>query len=92
MSKKSDEPDALLCPLCKKIFTDAVLIACCGASFCDKCIRPTDPTELVQCPSCHKYRSSRTLFLIFEIILALQDESSVKIAAESQRPQIGARV
>jgi hypothetical protein len=45
----------LICPLCKKLFTDAVLIACCGATFCDKCIRPADPSELIQCPNCHKY-------------------------------------
>lgn len=34
-----DEPpsDDLLCPLCKKIFTDAVITPCCGFSFCDAC-------------------------------------------------------
>ena len=30
-------PDQLLCPLCSNLMTDAVLIPCCGESFCDEC-------------------------------------------------------
>lgn len=30
-------PDNLRCPLCQKIFKDAVLISCCGKSYCDEC-------------------------------------------------------
>ena len=30
-------PPELLCPLCKDILSDAVIIPCCGVSFCDEC-------------------------------------------------------
>ena len=32
-------PGELKCKLCSNIFTDAVVIQCCGNSFCDECIR-----------------------------------------------------
>ncbi|XP_044539592.1 E3 ubiquitin-protein ligase RBBP6-like [Gracilinanus agilis] len=48
-------PDELLCLLCKDIVTDAVVIPCCGNSYCDECIR----TALLEsdehrCPTCHQ--------------------------------------
>lgn len=30
-------PDDLLCPICKQVYTDAVIIPCCHNSFCDAC-------------------------------------------------------
>ena len=30
-------PAALQCPMCKKLFNDAVLVPCCGTSYCDEC-------------------------------------------------------
>ena len=39
-TKSSDEdppPNDLLCPLCKRVFTDAVITPCCNLSFCDAC-------------------------------------------------------
>lgn len=30
-------PSALKCPICGELFNNAVLIPCCGASFCDQC-------------------------------------------------------
>uniref|UniRef100_A0A8C6VSA6 Retinoblastoma binding protein 6 n=1 Tax=Nothobranchius furzeri TaxID=105023 RepID=A0A8C6VSA6_NOTFU len=32
-------PDELLCPICNNLMTDAVVIPCCGNSYCDDCIR-----------------------------------------------------
>ncbi|XP_037545647.1 E3 ubiquitin-protein ligase RBBP6 isoform X2 [Nematolebias whitei] len=32
-------PDELLCPICNDLMTDAVVIPCCGNSYCDDCIR-----------------------------------------------------
>ncbi|NWX08084.1 RBBP6 ligase, partial [Caloenas nicobarica] len=48
-------PDELLCLICKDIVTDAVVIPCCGNSYCDECIR----TALLEskehtCPMCHQ--------------------------------------
>lgn len=31
-------PDDLLCGVCKDLLADAVLIPCCGNSFCDECM------------------------------------------------------
>ncbi|XP_040460975.1 uncharacterized protein LOC121093153 [Falco naumanni] len=48
-------PDDLLCPLCKDPMIDAAVILCCGASYCDECIR-TALLELEEhtCPACHQ--------------------------------------
>ena len=40
-----DIPDDLKCPLCSLLFREAVLIPCCGTSFCDACMGPTPRTE-----------------------------------------------
>ncbi len=36
-SEEKNIPGELLCPLCKDIAMDAVVIPCCGNSFCDEC-------------------------------------------------------
>eukprot|EP00850_Spirogloea_muscicola_P016930 SM000141S00874 [mRNA] locus=s141:150040:155595:- [translate_table: standard] len=55
-------PPELQCPLCHRIFRDAVLIPCCQYSFCDQCIRQ----ELItkgRCPQCGstKYKNDDLL-------------------------------
>lgn len=30
-------PDELLCPICNDLMSDAVVIPCCGNSYCDDC-------------------------------------------------------
>lgn len=56
-SSEDDDPipDELLCPICQDTMTDAVVIPCCGNSYCDECIR----TALLEsdehtCPTCHQ--------------------------------------
>ncbi|XP_049924463.1 E3 ubiquitin-protein ligase RBBP6-like isoform X3 [Epinephelus moara] len=46
-------PEELLCLICHDLLNDAVLIPCCGNSYCDDCIRTTllDSEEHV-CPTC----------------------------------------
>jgi len=39
-TKSTDEelpPNDLLCPLCKRVYIDAVITPCCNLSFCDEC-------------------------------------------------------
>lgn len=35
--KKHEIPEELLCSICKDLYADAVMIPCCGSSFCDEC-------------------------------------------------------
>ncbi|XP_007652789.1 E3 ubiquitin-protein ligase RBBP6 isoform X5 [Cricetulus griseus] len=56
-SSEEDDPipDELLCLICKDIMNDAVVIPCCGNSYCDECIR----TALLEsddhtCPTCNQ--------------------------------------
>ncbi|XP_040918545.1 E3 ubiquitin-protein ligase RBBP6 isoform X2 [Toxotes jaculatrix] len=46
-------PDELVCLICRDLLSDAVVIPCCGNSYCDDCIRTTllDSEEHV-CPTC----------------------------------------
>lgn len=49
-------PDALKCALCSKLLRAAMqLRTCCGASFCEECIRPDDGETTVHCPICKRY-------------------------------------
>eukprot|EP00794_Sanderia_malayensis_P008958 gene8957-9912_t len=45
-------PKELQCPMCKKLFHDAVVIPCCGTSYCDECIRNYLIDNDFACPSC----------------------------------------
>uniref|UniRef100_S4RYW6 Retinoblastoma binding protein 6 n=1 Tax=Petromyzon marinus TaxID=7757 RepID=S4RYW6_PETMA len=57
-SSSSDEdpiPDELLCLLCKDLMVDAVVIPCCGNSYCDDCVRTVLlDSEDHTCPTCHQ--------------------------------------
>ncbi|CAG2247910.1 RBBP6 [Mytilus edulis] len=58
-------PSELTCLLCKDLLTDAVVIPCCGNSYCDECIR----NHLVEdddhkCPTCHEENVSPDKLII----------------------------
>lgn len=59
VEQKKEIPEDLLCSICKNIFKDAVMIPCCGSSFCDECIRTalleSDDNE---CPDCSEKGTS----------------------------------
>uniref|UniRef100_A0AAR5PLW5 E3 ubiquitin-protein ligase RBBP6 n=1 Tax=Dendroctonus ponderosae TaxID=77166 RepID=A0AAR5PLW5_DENPD len=53
--KKPDIPDDLLCSICSDLLADAVMIPCCGNSFCDECVRSVLlDSEDHECPDCHE--------------------------------------
>lgn len=59
VEKKPEIPDDLICSICKSLFTDAVMIPCCGSSFCDDCVRTALlESEDNECPDCHEKGSS----------------------------------
>jgi len=45
-------PSELRCPTCNNLLADAVLIPCCGTSYCDDCIRNYLLENEQECPSC----------------------------------------
>ncbi|XP_026722905.1 E3 ubiquitin-protein ligase RBBP6-like isoform X2 [Athene cunicularia] len=48
-------PEELLCFICKEIMADAVIIPCCGNSYCDECVRTALlDSEEHTCPACHQ--------------------------------------
>jgi len=57
-------PDDLRCPLCEKLYKDAVSIPCCGESYCDECIRNhllKETNSKMECPNCHQEQSPDNL-------------------------------
>ncbi|KRY76526.1 E3 ubiquitin-protein ligase RBBP6, partial [Trichinella pseudospiralis] len=52
-SEKEALPTELLCSLCDNILKDAVVIPCCGFSFCDQCIRK-HLLGKQECPNCRE--------------------------------------
>ncbi|XP_025089512.1 E3 ubiquitin-protein ligase RBBP6-like [Pomacea canaliculata] len=53
--EKPKIPRELKCQLCQDLMTDAVVIPCCGNSYCDECIRTALlETEDHRCPTCHQ--------------------------------------
>lgn len=59
VEEKREVPEDLICSICKGIFKDAVMIPCCGSSFCDECVRTalleSDENE---CPDCKEKGTS----------------------------------
>ncbi|XP_045475836.1 E3 ubiquitin-protein ligase RBBP6 isoform X2 [Harmonia axyridis] len=52
---KPDIPEDLVCSICSDLLADAVMIPCCGNSFCDECIRFfLLESEDHECPDCHE--------------------------------------
>ena len=49
---KLDLPDELMCPICKKLVKDAVIIQCCSESFCYECIQEHLCENEFTCPMC----------------------------------------
>ncbi|CAL1280836.1 unnamed protein product, partial [Larinioides sclopetarius] len=56
---EAEVPEELLCMVCKDLLQDAVLIPCCGNSFCDECVRQVLlESENHECPICHEINVS----------------------------------
>ncbi|XP_011291827.2 E3 ubiquitin-protein ligase RBBP6 isoform X1 [Musca domestica] len=57
--KKQEIPEDLVCGICNDLFVDAVMIPCCGSSFCDDCVRTALlESEDNECPDCKEKGSS----------------------------------
>lgn len=57
--EKTEIPEDLICSICKDLFVDAVMIPCCGSSFCDDCVRTALlESEDNECPDCKEKGTS----------------------------------
>ncbi|XP_025831889.1 E3 ubiquitin-protein ligase RBBP6 [Agrilus planipennis] len=62
--KQPEIPEDLVCSICSDLLTDAVMIPCCGNSFCDECIRSILlESEDHECPDCHDRDISPTTLI-----------------------------
>lgn len=52
--QKVEVPPELTCSICKELVRDAVIIPCCGESFCDECIREHLLENEFVCPACEQ--------------------------------------
>ena len=50
--KEMEIPPELICSICKEVVKDAVIIPCCGESFCYDCIQEYLCENEFTCPSC----------------------------------------
>uniref|UniRef100_A0A0C9RHS3 Rbbp6_0 protein n=1 Tax=Fopius arisanus TaxID=64838 RepID=A0A0C9RHS3_9HYME len=54
-AEKPEIPEDLICSICKDLLTDAVMVPCCGNSYCDECIRSSLlESEEHECPGCNE--------------------------------------
>ena len=86
-------PPDLQCPLCGELFREAVIIPCCGKSFCDSCIRPrlleetlSSGNALGTCPECKRDGISPDSLIpnlnLRQAVLNFRNKSSFGGAAE----------
>ncbi len=54
VSQKVETPPELICAICKELMKDAVIIPCCGESYCYDCIQDYLCEYEFTCPACKK--------------------------------------
>lgn len=91
--KKRDVPEDLICAICKGIFKDAVMIPCCGSSFCDECVRTALlESEDSDCPDCKEKGTAPGLLIpnrfLRNAVAAFLAESSSAISRENVKGNI----
>lgn len=52
--KEVETPPELICGICKELMKDAVIIPCCGESYCYECIQDYLCENEFVCPACKK--------------------------------------
>ncbi|XP_017125383.1 E3 ubiquitin-protein ligase RBBP6 [Drosophila elegans] len=79
-------PEDLICGICRDIFVDAVMIPCCGSSFCDDCVRTSLlESEDSECPDCKEKNCSPGSLIpnrfLRNSVNAFKNETGYKISA-----------
>ncbi|EDW01958.1 E3 ubiquitin-protein ligase RBBP6 [Drosophila grimshawi] len=84
--KDQEIPEDLICGICRNIFVDAVMIPCCGSSFCDDCVRNSLlESEDSECPDCKEKNCSPGSLIpnrfLRNSVNVFKNESGYKLAA-----------
>ncbi|KAH8261568.1 hypothetical protein KR044_011432 [Drosophila immigrans] len=84
--KEQEIPEDLICGICRNIFVDAVMIPCCGSSFCDDCVRTSLlESEDSECPDCKEKNCSPGSLIpnrfLRNSVNVFKNESGYKLAA-----------
>ena len=74
---KLDVPDELVCPICKKLVKDAVIIQCCSESFCYECIQEYLCENEFTCPLCKATDVSPETLVPNKALRTVSDEIQV---------------
>lgn len=90
VEEKREIPEDLICAICKGIFKDAVMIPCCGSSFCDECVRTALlESEDNECPDCKEKGTSPGSLIpnrfLRNAVVAFQAESSNVMSRDTQK-------
>jgi len=80
-------PAALQCPMCKKLLNDAVVIPCCGTSYCDECIRNYLIDNDFSCHSCKEKTSPDNIIPNKSLRKAVENFKITSHAASTSAPQ-----
>ncbi|KAI9485760.1 MAG: hypothetical protein EXX96DRAFT_604046 [Benjaminiella poitrasii] len=84
----SQKPQELTCMICDKIMTDAVLVPCCGKSFCKECITST-LEKMNHCPFCNQENVSIEQLVPNKTLrLAIQHHIEEKAKKEEKEPEM----
>lgn len=92
IEEKREIPDDLICAICKGIFKDAVMIPCCGSSFCDDCVRTALlESEENECPDCKEKGTSPGSLIpnrfLRNAVVAFHAESSNVLMRDNPRSE-----
>ena len=60
-------PAPLQCPMCKKLLNDAVVIPCCGTSYCDECKHLFVNWSFINTTCQSDFTSILNFLLLFEV-------------------------
>ncbi|XP_056902696.1 E3 ubiquitin-protein ligase RBBP6-like [Takifugu flavidus] len=73
----STVPVELMCVICTRLMVDAVIVPCCGYSFCDNCIRTTlIESEEGMCVACQQTASPECIYPNLSLRLAITNFKS----------------
>ena len=76
-TKFLEEPQALICPICRRVFTAPVISVKCGHTFCRSCIQPEESRSNKSCPLDGVICDSSQLLVVNKAVIGQIDDLSI---------------